>query len=244
MKPQNKFPVSLTPANVVKIIISINVIMFVISLIFSGKKTGFTLNPLYLLTPSSDALLFLGATGKLVIQKYNNWFSLISANWLHAGLLHIFFNMMAIRVIVPLVIKEFGLSRMFSLYTLTGAAGFFSSIIGDVHLTIGASSGICGLIGAALYFGKSRGGTWGDLVYRQTAGWIVSLVLIGFMIPNVNNWSHAGGLISGILLGWIFSYNEQRPQNRIDIAIAIILSSLTAWLLLDNVQEGFRLIFF
>lgn len=75
--------------------IAVNVIIYIISLIYSGKDTTLSLNPFYALTPSMDVLNFLGASGRLPILKFEAWWSLITANWLHGGLLHIVFNMMA-----------------------------------------------------------------------------------------------------------------------------------------------------
>jgi rhomboid protease GluP len=232
-----------TSAIVLKAMIYTNVIMFVISLIYSGKNMILTLNPFYMLTPSLDVLNFLGASGRLPIVKFEAWWSLITANWLHGGLLHILFNMMALRTVAPLVMQEFGLARMFSIYTLAGIAGFLLSYVGNVYLTIGASSGLCGLIGAALYFGKSRGGQWGQLVYKQTSGWVVSLVLIGFLMPNINNWGHAGGLLAGIVFGWMLGYNERRKETILDHCLALFFVGITVWLLARSVITGFFLIF-
>jgi len=132
---------------------------------------------------------------------------------------------------------------MFSIYTLAGIFGFLLSYFGKVYLTIGASSGLCGLIGAALFFGKSRGGQWGKLVYKQTSGWVVSLLLIGFLIPNINNWSHGGGLLAGIFFGWVLGYNEKRMENIFDKSLAVFFAGITAWLLLKSVVQGFFLIY-
>ncbi|CCK80648.1 peptidase S54, rhomboid [Desulfobacula toluolica Tol2] len=232
-----------TPALVLKTMICVNVIMFIISLIYSGKNIDLTLNPFYVLTPSMDVLNFLGASGRLPIVKFEAWWSLITANWLHGGLLHILFNMLALKTVAPLVMYEYGVCRMFTIYTLTGIAGFLLSYIGNVYLTIGASSGLCGLIGAALYFGKSRGGQWGQLVYKQTSGWVLSLVLIGFLMPNINNWGHAGGLISGVFLGWVLGYNDKRKENLLDKSLAVLFVCITTWLLARSVIRGFILIF-
>ena len=233
----------LTPAGALKAMIYTNVLMYVISLLFSGKNIIFTLNPFYALTPSMDALNFLGASGRLPIAGFEAWWSLVTANWLHGGLLHVIFNMLALRTVAPLVMEEFGVCRMFSIYTLTGIAGFLLSYIGNVYLTIGASSGICGLIGALLFFGKSRGGEWGKLVYKQTTGWVVSLVLVGFLMSNINNWSHAGGLFSGIFFGWVMGYDEKRNENIFDRSLALAFLALTLWLLARSVIKGFLLIF-
>ncbi len=244
MKPILKNRFSISENTLLTAMIYANVFMFAASLILTGSHMRFTMNPLMLLTPSMDVLIFLGASGKQVILEYQNWWSLITANWLHGGLLHILFNMLALKTLVPLAVREFGMFRMFSLYTLTGAAGFLLSCIGNVYLTIGASSGICGLIGALLYFGKSSGGPWGQLVYKQTIGWVISLVVIGFLIPNINNYSHAGGLVSGIVLGWLFKYNGLRRESLFDRVLAFSLGGITVWLLLSHVIQGIVLVFF
>ena len=232
-----------TPAFLLKGIISTNVAMFVICLIFSGKDIHLTVNPFEALMPSIDILNFMGASGRFPIAHYKAWWSLISANWLHGSLLHIVFNMLALRTVAPLVIDEYGRFRMFTIYTLAGAGGFLLSYLGNVFMTIGASSGICGLIGALLYFGVSRGGQWGQRVYRETKGWIISLAIIGFLLPNINNWGHLGGLLTGILFGWIFSYNDRRKENRFDRILGIGFILLTAVLLIFPVIQGTFLVF-
>jgi rhomboid protease GluP len=233
----------LTPALLLKGILYTNILLFIISLIYSGKNTIMNFNPFYALTPSTDVLIFLGASGRIPIEQFNAWWSLIAANWLHGSLLHIIFNMLALRTVAPLVIHEFGLFRMFTIYTLTGAAGFFLSYLGNVPLTVGASSGLCGLIGALLYFGKSRGGEWGQRVFKQTSGWILSLLLFGFLIPKINNWGHGGGLLAGIILGWVLGYNGRRKEWLLDKAVSIFLMLFTALILFRSIVQGFLLIF-
>jgi len=233
----------LTPALLLKGILYTNIFLFVISLIYSGRDMVMSINPFFALTPSMDVLNFLGASGTIPIDHFHAWWSLITANWLHGSLLHIIFNMLALRTVAPLVIHEFGIYRMFSIYTISGAAGFYLSYLGNVPLTIGASSGLCGLIGALLYFGKSRGGEWGQRVYKQTSGWIISLLVFGFLIPNINNWGHGGGLLGGIFLGWILGYNDKRKEGRSDNVLGLILMLLTALLLVRSIVQGFFLIF-
>jgi rhomboid protease GluP len=227
-----------SPSRVLKTILYTNVVLYIISLFFSGKAMHTSFNPFHALSPSIDALIFLGASGRLPIETYQAWGSLITANWLHGSLLHILFNMMALKTVAPLVMAEYGVFRMFSIYTISGAAGFLLSILGNVPLTIGASSGLCGLIGALLYFGKSRGGPWGQRVFQQTSGWIVSLALIGFLLPNINNWGHGGGLVGGMALGWLLRYNDQRQESTPDQILSVCLMGITALLLIRPVLQG------
>jgi len=232
------------PNTLVSTIIWVNVVLFAISLLFTGRELSFTINPFLALSPSTNVLHYLGASGQLPIDRYHAWWSLLTANWLHGSLLHILFNMMALKTVAPFVIKEFGSSRTFSIYTLAGAGGFYASYLGHVPLTVGASAGICGLIGALLFYGKSRGGQWGHLVVRQTSGWVISLLLLGVVVPRVNNWGHGGGFITGIALAWILGYIENRRESVADKALALILAALTFFLLARVVIYGAVLIFF
>ena len=227
-----------------KAIIYTNVALFLICLFFSLPKMSWTLNPLYALAPTTDVLNFMGASGRLPILQYGSWWSVFTANWLHGSLLHILFNMMALRTVGPLVIGSFGTMRMFSIYTLAGAAGFIASYLGGVYITVGASSGLCGLIGALVYFGKSKqGGIWGQWVLKQTSGWIISLVLMGFVIPNINNWGHGGGFIGGFIAAWLLRHSGQRMESKGDTILAGVLALATLFFLARPVIQGGLLYF-
>jgi len=224
----------------IQAVIWINVIMYAVSLLFS-QGLHFTLNPLNALAPSSNALVFLGASGTVPLAYFHDYTSIFTANWLHGSLLHILFNMMALHTLAPLTAKEFGLCRMLSIYILSGAGGFFLSCLGGVPLTIGASAGLCGLIGALLYFGWSRGGIWGKMVFDQTKSWILSLVIIGLILPNINNWGHGGGFASGFILAFLLGYEERRRSGKIDILVCAGLSVFTCFLLFRSVFNGMEL---
>jgi rhomboid protease GluP len=211
---------------VVNAIIAANVIFYVLSLLLSRHR-GMTMNPLSFLSPDQRSLLLLGATGTVPVFELGRFWTLISASYLHGGLLHIFFNMMALRQIGPWVVSEFGPRRMFIIYTLSGVAGYVASCVAGVPFTIGASASVCGLIGALFYFGKSRGGNYGAAVSREVTGWLVSLVIFGLIMPGINNWGHGGGVVGGILLGMLFGYRERGPENLLHRVIALLCVAAT-----------------
>jgi len=201
------------PIQMVNIIIAINAAMYIISILFNAKATGLALNPLTFLSPSGSSLELLGATGLVAIGEYHRYWTLISANYLHGGMLHIFFNMVAFRQLAFIVSREFGLYRMFAIYTLSGVFGFWISYLFGVYWTIGASASVCGLVGAILYYGKSRGGVYGRALYKQISLWVVFLFIFGFVVPGINNWGHGGGILAGIGLGFLLGYQEKRREN-------------------------------
>ena len=227
-----------SPYDMIKIIIYVNAAFYVFALLLNPTALGLSANPLAFLSPSNNSLLLLGATGTIPIDRLGRWWTLLSASYLHGGLLHIAFNMLALRQLGPFVLREYGLYRFLIIYTVTGIAGFYLSYLAGVPLTIGASASICGLIGATLYYGKSRGDIYGQAIYKQVLGWVVGLALFGFMIPGINNWGHGGGIVAGILLGFIMGYNAKRGENHLHRVLATSCILLTAGVLLWAVLQS------
>jgi rhomboid protease GluP len=230
--------VFLSTNQIIKAIVFVNVGMYIISLLLGPWSSGFTLNPLSLLSPSNRSLLILGATGTVPIDRLHRWWTLISANYLHASLLHILFNMIALRQIAPLVIREFGPHRMVILYFLTGIIGFLVSYLAGVELTIGASAAVCGLIGASLYYGKSRGGIYGQAIYRQIGAWALGIFIFGLLVPSINNWGHGGGIVAGAMLGFVLGYEEKRRERLFHRILAWLCVVVTLLILLWAVGSG------
>jgi len=231
------------PSDMIKAIIYVNIGFYIFSLLLNPKGLGMSANPLAFLSPSNNSLVLLGATGTIPIDKLHWWWSLVSASYLHGGLLHIAFNMLALKQLGPFVLREYGVNRFFVIYTVTGIAGFYLSYVAGVPLTIGASASICGLIGATLYYGKSRGDLYGEAIYKQVMGWVVGLALFGFMVPGINNWGHGGGIVSGILLGFLLGYTDKYGENRLHRVLATLCILLTAgvllWAVLQSIYYSF-----
>jgi rhomboid protease GluP len=204
---------------------------------------GLSANPFMFLSPSNGALLLLGSTGTIPIDQGHRWWTLVSANYLHGGILHIVFNMIALRQIGPLVLREYGANRLIGLYTLGGIFGFLVSYFAGVRFTLGASAAVCSLIGASLYYGKSRGGAYGQAIYKQVSGWVLGLFLFGFLVPGINNWGHGGGIVGGIILGYLLGYNERTRENLFHRSLATVCVVLTvavlAWATLSSVYYRF-----
>ncbi len=118
-----------SPADMIKIIIYANVAFYVFALLLNPRGLGLSANPLAFLAPSNHSLLLLGATGTLPIDRLHGWWTLLSASYLHGGLLHIVFNMLAMRQLGIFVLNEYGLYRFFTIYTLTGIRDSISRIL-------------------------------------------------------------------------------------------------------------------
>jgi rhomboid protease GluP len=223
----------------VRAIITVNIGFYILSLLITARR-GTALNPLSFFSPDQTSLLLLGGTGTWPIGQFGRYWTLISANYLHGGILHLIFNLMALRQIAPWVSQEYGASRMFVIYTLGGAAGFWVSWLAGVKFTIGASAAVCSLIGSLLYFGKSRGGVYGSMVYKEVSGWVFGLVLFGLIMPGINNWGHGGGLMGGVLLGMLFGYQEQGGETSLhrflSLSCAVLTVAVLGWAIFSSLM--------
>ncbi|MFW2366244.1 MAG: rhomboid family intramembrane serine protease [Desulforhopalus sp.] len=226
------------PNSLVTTLIFVNAVMFILSIAINPKSASMHFNPFNFLSPSNQSLLVLGSTGTIPIFHFHRWWSLISANYLHGSLLHIVFNMIALRQLAPLVIQEFGVNRMVILYTLGGVGGFFISTFAGVRFTIGASASLCSLIGALLYYGKSRGGIYGQNVFSQIGGWALSIAIFGFLVPGINNWGHGGGMVCGVLLAALLGYQDRKKENFAHKVLAASCLAITVVVLVWSCFNG------
>jgi rhomboid protease GluP len=164
------------------------------------------------LSPSGQSLLKLGMGGRIPLQ-YGNWWTLITATYLHGSVFHILFNMLWLRQIGHLVEELFGVSRFFIIYTFAGLTGSLLSVAAGTPFFVGASGAIFGLFGALIYYGWHRGGTFGGNIFRQMIIWAGIAFIMGFFVTNVDNWGHLGGLLGGALAAYLLGYNERKRMS-------------------------------
>jgi rhomboid protease GluP len=223
------------------------VLLFLAMLVFTvmlGRGIG--MGGLFtFLSPAFEAAIVFGAAGALPVFKLGRWWTVLSAGWLHGGLLHIVFNMMAIRQIGPACSDLYGPARTIIIYVLSSATAFLLSsfmgywfgripIIGGAELTLGASGSLCGLVGAILYYGE-RGGS--RLIRSQIGSYALGLLMMGFLLPGIDNMAHIGGFAGGYLIAkWLDPLRPERLDHVLGAiaclgacAIAIIASVLAAF---------------
>lgn len=228
-------------SGLVRAVIALNIGMYLLSLLINSRLPALTANPFALLSPENRSLLFLGATGSIPIERFGRFWTVISAMYLHGGLLHIVFNMIAFSQLAPRVVREFGTYRTLAIYTMGGAIGFWISYRAGVTFTIGASGAVCSLIGALLYYGKSRGGIYGQALFRHVGGWAIGILIFGLLMPGINNWAHGGGFAAGIALAYLLGYRERRSEGPMDRILGAAAGVATAGVLLWAAASGIYL---
>jgi membrane associated rhomboid family serine protease len=137
-----------------------------------------------------------------------DWWRLVTAGFVHGGLLHIAFNMWCLLSLGQLSERLFGRFQTFFIYLLTGVGGALLSIAHNPrNLEVGASGAIFGIAGALL-----AGVKFGNLAIsagekRSVVSSMVFFVGVNFVLgagvlgSNIDNFCHLGGFITGLLIG-------------------------------------------
>ncbi len=164
-----------------------------------------------LLGMSSDATYRLGASHPYGIFYQHEWWRLVTAMFLHGGLIHIGFNMMSLLQLGPAMEELYGSPRYLFLYVVTGAFGFLTSVWTG-HFSVGASGALLGLVGAMLAVTSKRGGAFMRDLRSRLITSVVILFAIGLLGSfAIDNYAHMGGFAAGFLFGKV--YVDRQPMN-------------------------------
>jgi rhomboid protease GluP len=187
------------------------------------------------LSPASTVLFVFGASGALPVFGYGRWWTVLSAGWLHAGLLHIAMNMYWVWQMGPAITELFGPARTVIIYTIGGIVGFGLSSLAGAFLprlpflgggtfTVGASAPVFGLIGALYHYGRM-----GSSIIRQTAiSIVVQAALFGLLVPGIDNYAHIGGFIGGYLASAFLNPMTRERGDHTIIALVCLAASAIA----------------
>jgi rhomboid protease GluP len=228
-----------------KIVIGGCVGLFLIALL--RNPSGIQMRGLLgLLSPAGSENLLLGASGAGPIFDYGRWWTVLSAGWLHGGLLHILFNMMWIRQMVPAVASLFGVGRMVVIYTIASVVGFgLTSWIYLLHLpgplagagvTLGASAPLFGLFGALFLYGQRTGNR---SISRQMTQFLLIMLVFGVLVPGVDNWAHLGGFAGGYLAAKIMDPLKPEQQHHLLLGLACLVAMVLS--IIASVLHGLSL---
>ncbi len=179
--------------------------------------------------PSGRVAMLAGGTMGGDLATGHLW-TLITASFVHLSLMHIGFNMMWLSGLGRLATEVWGTARFIIVFTLTGIGGFLLSHLMWGGPTAGASCALFGLMGALATFGYRRGGPVGAAIKQQMIRWVVLATIIAFGVGGVNHYGHAGGLLTGIALGfWIPAFEQQQAPRWVELAaIACIVLTLVS----------------
>lgn len=175
------------------LLLAINIIVWLLMQLLGG-----------FLNQDVDVLLRFGAIFGPLIATGEYW-RFFTAMFLHAGIIHLFFNCFALFIFGRLVEGVYGNARFTAIYLLAGlSGGVLSYMFNRTAIAVGASGAIFGILGAlAAYFVVHRN-TLGEMGRRNLTGLATIAAInlaIGLLIPNIDNWAHFGGLAGGFVMG-------------------------------------------
>ena len=192
-------------------LIAINIILFLLMYVLGkGSEDTYT-------------LVRFGANVPSFI-KAGEYYRLITSAFLHIGTLHLICNNYALYVIGTQLESFLGKAKFLTVYLVSAVSGNLLSLLFANGISAGASGAIFGLLGSLLYFGYHYRVYLGNLIHSQIIPVIIINLLIGFVLPGIDNAAHIGGLIGGILITMALGLKyKSKKSDRIN---GIILTTI------------------
>ncbi|MEM1178084.1 MAG: rhomboid family intramembrane serine protease, partial [Acidobacteriota bacterium] len=171
------------------------------------------------------------------------WWTILSAAWLHGGILHIGFNLYWLRSLGSQVSTILGPGRTVIIYTAGAAAGFLGTslmffvripYLQGAEVTLGASASLCGLVGGLYAYAQKSGNQWIQNYVKQFA---ISMLIIGIVVQVIDNWAHVFGFLGGYVAARLMRpLEDETPRHLVGallcmaaFVLAIIVSVIDGW---------------
>jgi membrane associated rhomboid family serine protease len=187
-----------TPGPVTRVLIGLNVAVFILE-IATGGRLGFDMSGAF-----NSKLIASGGLQPLEIALHGEYYRLVTAMFLHGGLLHVALNMYVLWLLGSMIEPAIGSGKFTAVYFVSGLTASATSYwLGAANqVGVGASGAIFGLLGAWLAYSYRRRQTaWGAAQFRWALMWIGINFVLGLSVPGVDNFAHLGGLVGGVAAG-------------------------------------------
>jgi len=195
--------------SVTKLIVTLNVLVFVAMVAGGGNPIGF----------DGETLVRFGANFTPYTVGPQPW-RLITYMFEHGSFMHIALNMWCLWNLGALAEQIYGDLKYLMIYFVTGVgAGIASLLLRPVTLSVGASGAIMGIAGALIATLYWRKVPYPDFAVKQYLSSILRFaglnLVIGFALPGVDNWAHIGGVVTGLACGLVFPLGGRvtRPDD-------------------------------
>lgn len=156
------------------------------------------------------------------LVKDGEWWRVITAGFLHAGIIHIALNMYFLYFLGTIIEPMIGKLRFGLIYAVSLVGGSFGALLLTPNTpTVGASGAVFGLMGAAILAMRARG------IDPMQSGLGVTLMLnlvITFLIPGISKGGHVGGLVAGGIVGYLlFEIADRRRSSEKPVFAACVV---------------------
>jgi rhomboid protease GluP len=211
-------------SSLTSVLMTVNVIMLALPLIIWGAAPAGGI--FSILSPSGPVMLAFGAKWMGWILGLSQYWRLVTAGFLHFGVIHLAMNSYALTILGPLVEESFGWRKTLFIYTVCDIGAFAASaFFRPETLSAGASGPLFGMLGFAFVFARFRAGSRGRAVSQQLMGFITPAIVMLFL-PGIDNAAHIGGFITGAALAMLLDAGEPATPQSKRIWSAITLLTL------------------
>lgn len=205
---KNKFKEYYKFHPVTTIILVINLVMAVLLIVTGGFDT--------------DNLVRFGALKPILVFERNEYYRIVIAMFLHGGFIHLLSNSFVLYYIGAYMERLVGPKKYLLIYMISGIISslFVLFFAEELSVTIGASGAIFGVMGGLLALTFLRKEWFSDHATRTIRQLIIINVVITFLLPTISIPGHMGGLIAGILLGYLIApkspyyYKNRKSVNK------------------------------
>jgi membrane associated rhomboid family serine protease len=195
-------------------LIAINAIAFLASGAFAPGGAGG--NRLFL-----DGALY----GPEIADGHEYW-RLVTGGFLHAGIIHVGFNLYLLYVLGQMLEPAMGSVRFAAIYAVSLLAGSFGALLVQPDaVTVGASGAVFGLMGAAFMELRARGI---DPFQTGIGALIVINLVLSFVLANISIGGHFGGLIGGGLAAVALQQGDRQGSRVLGLALCGVLAVIAA----------------
>ncbi|MBM3801212.1 MAG: rhomboid family intramembrane serine protease [Acidimicrobiia bacterium] len=225
----------LRKVRVTHLIIAINLLLFILL-----EWNGGSRNP--------QVLIEFGARFTPLIRDGQYW-RLLTNTFLHAGYLHVLFNMYGLYNLGSVLERLYGPTRFLFLYLCSGIAGSVVSWLATQSLSVGASGAVFGVAGVMVVYGFKHKKTipheMASSFGKGALPFIALNLYLGFSHPQIDNYAHIGGLLAGMLLSALMNPGDDpllpsRSPSRIAVGKNLAMQLASIAVLAYGVTFGAR----
>jgi len=195
----------------VRLIVVVNIVIYVVPYLLDQ------IGVVYKAMSLTDLLLIHGAKDNIAIYQANQYYRFMTMMFLHGNLIHLLFNTFAIVQIGESVERMSDRNRFSGIYFVGGLVGGVASYLFSPNPSVGASGAIFALIGAMGTFVWTNRRAYGENA-KQILGNIAFTAMIniffGYSMPNIDNMAHIGGLLGGLITGFLLMPLQKDSHER------------------------------
>lgn len=194
--------------------------------------------------PETEVLIDMGAKYILGLVNGEYW-RFISPMFVHIGIIHFLFNSFGLYIIGPQLEELFGRRWFLAIYLGAGICGNVCSAATNLAVSAGASGALFGLLGAGYYLErivrKKIEQHTGHKVRRGMFGMLVVInIVIGILVPGIDNAAHIGGLIAGIAIASARVYWSINRTRSLAIITLLVTVNLGLMVLSSSISYNFK----